>query len=75
MELKLSIVNYLYPRCNLLIVPYGIETGDLQLNLAVSGLLIVPYGIETGDYPEWTWPLRLLIVPYGIETSMSNLSH
>ena len=36
-----------WSRRKLLIVPYGIETEDIDSKSLISGLLIVPYGIET----------------------------
>ena len=47
MELKhTNFFCYLvYP--GLLIVPYGIETEEIELTYAGEMLLIVPYGIET----------------------------
>ncbi len=55
--------------CELLIVPYGIETTLIApfLECAVL-LLIVPYGIETLYRPQTALKTCLLIVPYGIET-------
>ena len=53
----------------LLIVPYGIETKFLELNMRQGySLLIVPYGIETDLGMSRIALSRLLIVPYGIET-------
>ena len=59
--------------CDLLIVPYGIETNLSYIRHNGGHLLIVPYGIETlalkalSPLPAW-----LLIVPYGIETAVAN---
>ena len=53
---------------HLLIVPYGIETGNVLKGSRVFRLLIVPYGIETGDTQVLHDEAVLLIVPYGIET-------
>ena len=54
----------------LLIVPYGIETVELQTECARNELLIVPYGIETFlRIPYHFRAFLLLIVPYGIETT------
>ena len=48
MELKLCIIPVSSSLNSLLIVPYGIETLDLQLRVKYADcLLIVPYGIET----------------------------
>ena len=47
MELKLVTNVLLSCRQYLLIVPYGIETKFLELNMRQGYLLIVPYGIET----------------------------
>ena len=49
MELKQDIREQLKKEvCNLLIVPYGIETKvNKKLSLLGVYLLIVPYGIET----------------------------
>ena len=59
----------------LLIVPYGIETGVLQAELHPYSLLIVPYGIETeGGQTNIQLCIHLLIVPYGIETYSRNLT-
>ena len=53
----------------LLIVPYGIETGNRGGLFGGNYLLIVPYGIETDAKNEkQIQKLQLLIVPYGIET-------
>ena len=52
----------------LLIVPYGIETIVVLLNVMCSCLLIVPYGIETAYRLFRPSSHLLLIVPYGIET-------
>ena len=53
----------------LLIVPYGIETGNSRgFNGVARKLLIVPYGIETIFPYRETKRFSLLIVPYGIET-------
>ena len=52
----------------LLIVPYGIETGDVTHAELTEVLLIVPYGIETTKSLPITREDTLLIVPYGIET-------
>ena len=49
MELKPRIPHANTHACELLIVPYGIETRDAMLELEANGLLIVPYGIETGN--------------------------
>ena len=47
MELKLicGVINLFF--FNLLIVPYGIETGIRFYDIHQRALLIVPYGIET----------------------------
>ena len=47
MELKLGFSRIPCEDCNLLIVPYGIETTDKTRQAAIIILLIVPYGIET----------------------------
>ena len=48
MELKRLKGAILRTQKNLLIVPYGIETGNsCNRNKYLSVLLIVPYGIET----------------------------
>ena len=47
MELKRTDPSGTEKRCELLIVPYGIETGIRQNGLQGAYLLIVPYGIET----------------------------
>ena len=48
MELKLANLEEQNKRYELLIVPYGIETKAILLQiLMVISLLIVPYGIET----------------------------
>ena len=52
MELKLRIYVYNFPFFRiLLIVPYGIETGEAMGEGGAECLLIVPYGIETGSRP------------------------
>ena len=56
-------------RNSLLIVPYGIETPQIQRKIQFKKLLIVPYGIETPLSASAGAGERLLIVPYGIETS------
>ena len=73
MELKHGLSFLLWSTCILLIVPYGIETGQLTLyDFEYQTLLIVPYGIETYQ-PVAANPdcFSLLIVPYGIETTSS----
>ena len=53
----------------LLIVPYGIETLFIDIDIRQSDiLLIVPYGIETMVAMVGDEVKELLIVPYGIET-------
>ena len=53
----------------LLIVPYGIETINMKVNIGKNTLLlIVPYGIETMLVLQIRRAYILLIVPYGIET-------
>ena len=52
----------------LLIVPYGIETSNLESQRTYLTLLIVPYGIETLFDTLLACAAHLLIVPYGIET-------
>ena len=53
----------------LLIVPYGIETGEGVGTRILQDLLIVPYGIETQTRRrQEDRQGYLLIVPYGIET-------
>ena len=47
MELKQIELTDLAVRCNLLIVPYGIETFSVGVIANHYNLLIVPYGIET----------------------------
>ena len=47
MELKLCFVASFFCLRLLLIVPYGIETDDINNVIKSSILLIVPYGIET----------------------------
>ena len=47
MELKLLSLNKMCIPSMLLIVPYGIETYEINLFLDPLVLLIVPYGIET----------------------------
>ena len=50
MELKHCFLRVIYFSCELLIVPYGIETlQDVEIFPDVC-LLIVPYGIETETY-------------------------
>ena len=68
MELKQVIEQLLIWKHYLLIVPYGIETGNGACSRRSHGLLIVPYGIETLKYRHVTFSCALLIVPYGIET-------
>ena len=71
MELKLicGVINLFF--FNLLIVPYGIETGIRFYDIHQRALLIVPYGIETSRCQLLVCNLNtLLIVPYGIETSV-----
>ena len=47
MELKPTSCTARTWRATLLIVPYGIETGDAEGGGLRGELLIVPYGIET----------------------------
>ena len=48
MELKPESASIISELHSLLIVPYGIETGERwQLSSYLAELLIVPYGIET----------------------------
>ena len=47
MELKRTRPLETTTICELLIVPYGIETGSLSFTPTLGLLLIVPYGIET----------------------------
>ena len=50
MELKLYSCCRIYNQCSLLIVPYGIETYEIErMGLQAGMLLIVPYGIETRE--------------------------
>ena len=68
MELKHKGAKGKFTLMKLLIVPYGIETMNSNVQHASGPLLIVPYGIETSL--TWADPSLelLLIVPYGIET-------
>ena len=69
MELKLGRREWgKCKKLQLLIVPYGIETGMRMFWLCHQFLLIVPYGIETMSFCMLGWLQHLLIVPYGIET-------
>ena len=68
MELKLLLLLQCFLLLQLLIVPYGIETGINSYSLSGKDLLIVPYGIETNLRWPCILPSLLLIVPYGIET-------
>ncbi len=47
MELKLEAVHCVAHYPIVLIVPYGIETGQKQQNPVSLLVLIIPYGIET----------------------------
>ena len=47
MELKRVLLCVYFALCNLLIVPYGIETYYHTGTFSSVTLLIVPYGIET----------------------------
>ena len=69
MELKLSFKNLFHHFICLLIVPYGIEIGNLDDVPSVAAkLLIVPYGIEMVHAGKLLLSFfTLLIVPYGIE--------
>ena len=69
MELKHKMVRTFGKEAELLIVPYGIETGKHKPSMSIRILLIVPYGIETPylHVLHRMVPI-LLIVPYGIET-------
>ena len=68
MELKQQSPNKPLPAAELLIVPYGIETGLQEAEIWHIQLLIVPYGIETLNRVYELAACILLIVPYGIET-------
>ena len=59
----------------LLIVPYGIETGYSYRDIIQGRLLIVPYGIETDARDKFVQARKLLIVPYGIETKAFLRKH
>ncbi len=47
MELKQMLLQQLWENDLLLIVPYGIETDEVNACQKAIHLLIVPYGIET----------------------------
>ena len=49
MELKQALAEVTKTAQMLLIVPYGIETWNLNLAKMQNRLLIVPYGIETSN--------------------------
>ena len=52
MELKQILICVYVEEFFLLIVPYGIETEQLQEKYRKQTLLIVPYGIETVEGKE-----------------------
>ena len=70
MELKQGKRGNATIRRTLLIVPYGIETANVDNKEVQTRLLIVPYGIETCLMDLPVFFRILLIVPYGIETGV-----